>query len=334
MTQTTWTNAALAAIYDELAHLTALREENNQAFRVRAYETAAQTIRTAEETVGTLDLAALQTLHGIGPTIAGKIRELIDNGKMDKLERLRAAFPPSVIALSRLPGIGPKRLSQMRTILGIESIDALKAALEAGQLNELPRFGAKTAAKLQDALTRLGQHAGTERRWPRAHITPLADHLVSVFQDLVEVEAACACGSLRRGEPTIGDLDIVCGSTTPENVMRVFLTRPEAAQVLVSGDTKTSVVTEDGFQIDLRVVEPSVYGATMLYFTGSKQHNVQLRQRALSQGMTLNEYGLFRLEANGERGALVASETETEIYAALGLDYIPPEARVGAGEAA
>jgi DNA polymerase (family 10) len=311
----------------ELAELTQLDEADPQSFRVRAYESAAQAIAAQATDLGVLTVQELRKLSGIGKSTAEKIRELLETGHVAKLDALRAKHPPSVVALLRVQGLGPKALAKLRAELGVASIDDLRRALDAHAVRELSGFGAKSEQKLAQALARF-EAQGSLTRTPISVALPLATRIVERMRELPGVTHAEICGSLRRFAETIGDVDIVVAASDPAPVMESLVTMNAVERVLVRGESKTSVVTHRGTQIDLRVVAAKQLGAALLYFTGSKGHNIKLRQRALARGLTLNEYAL----AESEGGRVVASETEADIYAALGLPWIPPVLREDAGE--
>jgi DNA polymerase (family 10) len=311
----------------ELAELTILDEGDPQSFRVRAYENASHAIAAQATDLGRLTIKDLQKIENVGKGTADKIRELIETGKVQKLELLRQKHPPGVVALMRLPGLGPKAVARLRAELGVQSVDDLRAALTAHRLRALRGFGEKSEEKLARALERMDQ-SGTMDRTPISVALPLANRLVARLRDVAGVADAVACGSLRRFSETIGDVDIVVVSENAGPVMEALVAMPVVDRVLVRGDAKTSVVTQRGIQIDVRVVTAKQVGAALLYFTGSKAHNIKLRQRALARGWTLNEYALSEIEG----GRVVASETEEQIYQALELPWIPPVLREDAGE--
>lgn len=311
----------------ELAELTILDEGSPQAFRVRAYENAMRAVEATSDDISAMSESQLTKLDGVGKSTAKKIRTYLDTGRLDKLDQLRAAYPPSVVELSQIPGIGPKAVKKLRTELGIESVADLRAALDAQKVRTLSGFGAKKEEKIKEAIRRLG--LGKQRRTSIAKAMPIAQRLVDTLKAREDVVDAAYCGSLRRFRETIGDLDIVVATEgDPKPIMDWLVGLNMVDQVLVHGDKKTSVSTRKGLQIDLRVVAPSQLGAAMLYFTGSKAHNIKLRQRALARGWTLNEYALEETETK----AIIAAETESAIYEALGLRFIPPELREDNGE--
>jgi DNA polymerase (family 10) len=311
----------------DLAELTMLDEENPQSFRVRAYESAAQAIAAQATDLGRLTTRELQQIQGIGKSTADKIRELLETGQVQKLEALRQKHPGSVVALLRIQGLGPKAVAKLRAELGVQSLDDLRRALAEHKVRGLAGFGAKSEEKLARTLARLDAQ-GPLTRTPISRALPLATRIVERMREVPGVTHASWCGSLRRFSETIGDVDVVVAASAAEPVMNAFVSMGVVESVLGRGESKASIVTRRGTQVDLRVVAEHQLGAARLYFTGSKGHNVKLRQRALARGLTLNEYALSELEG----GRVVASETEEQIYEALGLPWIPPVLREDAGE--
>ena len=311
----------------ELAELTMLEEGDPQSFRVRAYESAAQGIAAQASDLGRLTDKELQKIDGIGKSTAAKIRELLETGHVVRLDELRKKHPASIVALLRIQGLGPKAVQRLRAELGVQSIEDLRAALDAQKLRALKGFGVKSEEKLANALARL-QSEGAISRTPIAVALPLAERIIARVLEVPGVTHASYCGSLRRFVETVGDIDIVVAAHSPGAVMDSVVGMSVVDRVLVRGDSKTSVVTRRGTQIDVRVVAEHQLGAARLYFTGSKGHNIKLRTRALARGWTLNEYALAEVEG----GKVIASATEEEIYAALGLPFIPPVLREDAGE--
>lgn len=304
-----------------------LDEGDPQSFRVRAYESAAQAVAAQSVDPGALTAGQLQKIDGIGKSTAEKIRELVDTGTVQKLRALRQKHPAGVVALLRIQGLGPKAVQRLRAELGVQSVDDLRRALADHKLRELKGFGQKSEEKLSHALARLAAQGAIDRT-PISVALPLATRVVARMLEVPGVTHASYCGSLRRFSETVGDIDIVVAAASSEPVMEAFVSMKFVDRVLARGDAKTSVVTHRGTQMDLRVVAAHQLGAALVYFTGSKGHNIKLRQRALGRGLTLNEYGLF--ETDG--GKLIASETEAQIYEALGLPWISPVLREDAGE--
>jgi DNA polymerase (family 10) len=309
----------------ELAKLTALDEGSPQAFKVRAYENAVAGIEAYEGEIDGLSKAELTDIKGVGGSTADKILELRESGKVAKLETLRERYPPKFVELTKIPGLGPKTLKMIRTQLGVEDLEGLKAALEAESLRDLPGLGEKSEEKIKKAIERLGLH-GKDRRTPLVEVFGFAHSLAARIAAIDGVEGAVPCGSLRRFSESVGDIDIVVATTEPEMVHQRVLEFPEVVDVVGSGGTKTSFLTREGLQVDVRTVTTEQFGSALLYFTGSKAHNIQLRQKSIDKGWLLSEYGLF----DGDE--VVASETEADIYQALGMDYIPPTMREGGGE--
>lgn len=319
------TTRDVLAMLDELALLTMLEEGSPQAFKVRAYENARAAIEGAGIDVTGMSKSELTALKGVGGSTADKILEFVTTGTVEKLERLRAEYPPSFVELTRIPGLGPKTLRLIRAELGVEDLEGLKGAIEAQRLRDLPGLGKTSEEKIARAMERLGLH-GKDRRTPIVVAMPLARELTEELGDLPVVTDASYCGSLRRFADTIGDVDIVVGTDEPRPVMDHVAGHRLATEVVAHGDTKTSILTRGGLQVDVRAVAPEHFGAAILYFTGSKAHNIALRQRAMDRGWLLNEYGLLEGEVT------VASRTEEEVYSALGLPWIAPPLREGTGE--
>jgi DNA polymerase (family 10) len=321
----------ILAMLDELIILTTLEEESPQSFKVRAYENAKQGLQSDPRDVAELSASELVEVKGVGKSTAAKIREFVETGKVDKLETLREKYPPPFVEMSRIPGIGPKTLKLLRKELGIEDVEGLRAAIADQKLRALPGMGPTSEAKIAKAIDRLGL-TGKDRRTPIADALPLAERLVEDLEALDEVERAQYCGSLRRFSETIGDIDITVSSREPGSVMEAVRADAEVAEIVVSGETKTSFLTSRGLQVDVRVVEPDQFGAATLYFTGSKAHNIELRQRAVNRKWILNEYGLFDVDDEGKAGRLLAGATEESIYTALDLAFVPPPMREATGE--
>lgn len=309
----------------ELARLTALDEGSPQAFKVRAYETAIQGIEGYDGDLTNTTKADLVKIKGVGNSTADKLTELETTGTVAKLEMLREKYPPAFVQLTRIPGLGPKTLKTIRRELGVENIDDLKAAIEQERLRDLPGLGKTSEEKIGKAIERLGLH-GKDRRTPLVEALPLARLLAERLRSLEGVVDVVPCGSVRRFVETVGDVDLVVATTQPEQVHEAVSRWPEVAEVIGSGETKTSVLTRESFQVDVRTVTVDQLGSAILYFTGSKAHNIALRQRAIDRGWLLSEYGLFE----GDR--VVASRTEEDIYEALDMALVPPEIREGTGE--
>ena len=315
-------NLAIARIFSEIADLLEIKSENP--FKIRAYRNASDTIAHATERVAHCTEEQLRAIPGIGKELASKIREIAETGEVRYHRDLLEQFPPTILDLLHLQGVGPKTVAQLYTQLGIRTVDELEAACRDGRVRELKGMGSKKEQLILKACAERKQHSGR-------HLLPDAAEAAAMLVDYLRTECPAAAfvsvGSLRRGADTSGDIDILATGTDP-HVMTTFTTYTLVDRVLGHGDTKSSVLLWGGIQADLRLVPEESQGAAMQYFTGSKSHNIALRDRAMARGLKLNEYGLFQTADN----ALVAGRTEAEIYEALGLAEIPPELREGRGE--
>lgn len=320
-------NQDVARALQELVDLMTMEEGSKQAFRVRAYEKAVAAVQAMTEPVADMSESRLVEVPGIGKSTAARIREYVTTGEVARITALRKKFPPGMMQLTRIPGLGPKTVVLLRDRLGIESVEQLEAAIAADSLEDVPGLGQKSQQKIAASIQRLGLH-GKDKRTPIADALPIAEELTAILAALPGVTDARYCGSLRRFRESVADIDIVAAAAEAPQVMEAFVALPIVSEVIGHGDTKTSVLTAHGLQIDLRVVTPGQFGAAILYFTGSKQHNIELRQRAINKGLLLNEYAL----EDAETGEMVASQTEEAIYQALDMVFIPPEMREGIGE--
>ncbi len=312
-------NAEIAHIFDEIADM--LEFEGANPFRVRAYRNAARIVRDLSDSVETI-LADpnrdLTDIEGIGEDLAGKIATIASTGTLPMYEELRAKFPPEVLALLRVPGLGPKKAAALYKKLHIRSLDDLREACLKHKVRELPGFGAKTEEAILEGIAFAGT---TEKRiyWADAdlYVQALREHM----RTCREIEKLEFAGSYRRGRETVGDLDILVVSSKPAKVMDCFGQFEDIYETIARGSTKMSVRLRSGFQVDLRVVPRESFGAALVYFTGSKQHNIILRGMAKERGLKINEYGVFR----GEK--FIAGKTEEDVYAVLDLPWFPPEIR-------
>jgi DNA polymerase (family 10) len=311
----------------DLSELVLLEEADPQSFRVRAYENATQAIAAQATDLGRLSIKDLKRIDGVGKSIAETITEFLQTGRVQKLELLRKKYPRSLLQLLRIQGLGPKAVNRLRAELGVQTLDDLRRVLAEHKLRELKGFGQKSEEKLIQSLERL-EAQGSLQRTPISVALPHAERIVAELAALPGVSYAGYCGSLRRFTETAGDIDILVAASDAQPVMEAVVQLRLVDHVLARGETKTSIVTQRGIQVDVRVVRAEQLGAALLYFTGSKSHNVKLRQRALKRGLTLNEYALTELET----GRVVASESEAHIYQALGLAFIPPVLREDLGE--
>jgi len=305
----------------ELAELTMLDEGEPQSFRTRAYESARHGLAGHPGEIAGLSKAELLAIEGVGKSTAEKILQFFATGTVDKLDGLRKKFPPSFVKLLQIQGLGVKGVLKLRAELGVEDVEGLRKAVAEHKLRDMKGFGEKTEQKLQKALERLSPEG--ERRTPIAIAMPIALRIVAELRALPGVSHAAYCGSLRRFSETVGDIDVVAATTEPERVMEHVVSMGVVDRVLGRGEKKSSVVTRAGLQIDVRAVTEDELGAALLYFTGSKGHNIKLRARCVERGLTLNEYALSEIET----GKVIAQRTEEEIYAALGLAWIPPVLR-------
>ncbi len=318
------TNREIADILQRIGDMLDILGENR--FKVIAYRRAAENILHLGQDLRTYWRAGtLQEISGIGPAIADKIDELLTTGHLAFYERLQDEVPTGVVSLLEIPDVGPKTAKLLWDRLGLQSVAEVEAAARTGQLQELPGLGAKSEAKILagiEALHRRSDRIPLGTAWPVA--TALLEELRAKCPDVLQATVA---GSLRRMRSTIGDIDLLASAEAPAPVMRAFAALSPVADVLLSGQTKTSVRLHNGLQVDLRVLEPDRWGAALQYFTGSQAHNVRVRELAQKQGLSLSEYG-FKRQDNGE----ILCPEEAEVYETLGLPWIPPELREDQGE--
>ncbi len=341
-------NAQIAQVFEQMAAMLELTGADR--FRVNAHSKAARTIKDHAGDLGPIagDEKELTKLDGIGKGTAAKIAEFARTGKVEEHQELIGKVPGGLLGVLGVPGLGPKTVKLMWDTLGVESVEDLKRAIDDGSLAGLPRMGTKTIENIRASLEFAESSGG---RLPVGIARPIADSIVERMRGVEGVARAAFAGSLRRGKETIGDIDVLVTTSDPARAMEAFRSMSGVTRVLAAGETKSSVRLEipdeiggrfgggdgAGVQVDLRVVPAASWGAALMYFTGSKEHNVRLRERAVRRGMTLNEYGLF--EDDGGEGppqkrgvAPVASETEEDIYRALEVAFIPPTLREDRGE--
>lgn len=318
------TNFEVARIFMEIAEALELREQ--EPFRARAYQNAARTILQLSEPLQEIrERGGLMSLPGIGESLAAKIEEILDTGHLRQHDQLMQEFPPGVVAMMRVPGIGPRTAETLFRELNIQSLEELEQAAQEGRIRQLRGFGAKTEANILQSIQSMRRQRG---RIPLARAYPLAQQVVSALKRRAPVEQIEIAGSLRRMREDIGDIDILVTSHDPLLVMEAVTRLPFVQRVLLTGSTKTTILTDIGIQVDVRVVEPENFGAALQYFTGSKAHNIKLRTIGVRQGYKLSEYGIFRTDT-GER---IGGRTEEEMYAPLGIRMYPPELREDRGE--
>jgi DNA polymerase (family 10) len=319
-------NGEVASVFQDIADLLELKGES--VFKVRAYQKAVRSIEQLSVELSQLRAEGkLREVPGIGEAIEKKIGELLDTGHLKYYEEIRAEFPEGVISLLQVPGVGPKTAMKLWTELGIKSTEDLEKAILDGRVAGLLRMGDKTA---ENILRGLQSMRTKEQRIPIGTALPLAEEIIASLQERAAVRNVTPAGSLRRFRETIGDIDLMGTADDAEAVIEAFTTLPQVREVLAKGGTKASIVTKTNLQVDFRVVPHDEFGSLLQYFTGSKQHNIDLRERALKHGLSLSEYGITVVET----GRLERFATEEAFYARLGLQYIPPEFREGTNEIA
>lgn len=319
-------NREIADVFQEMARLLEIKEGNP--FRIRSFERAAQIIEDLPEEVEDLlkeHPKKLESISGIGPGTISRIHEIVQTGACRDLEDLRAEVPPSLLQLLELQNLGPRKVYRLWKELGITNLVELEKALEAGKVQRISGMGEKSAEKLQESIRRYRRRTG---RFRLDHALQASRSILEHVQKSGLAERTACAGSLRRRRETVGDIDILATSEQPEALIAEFLEHPSIREVTAHGATKVSVRLKQGLACDLRVVEPDAFGAALQYFTGSKDHNVALRERAKRQGFKISEYGLFSVES----GQRIEGADEEKIYRRLGLQCPPPELRENRGE--
>ncbi len=325
-------NEEIAGLFLEIKRLLELKGENQ--FKIRSYDRAANTIVSlAEDIKRVAERGELLNIPGIGKGISGKITEYVKTGKINYLEELRKEIPAGIVQMLKIPGLGPKKIRIIREKLHIESMRGLEIAARRGDLAGLPGFGEKTERNIMRGIEMMTRMTG-RFLLPTAEET--ANDIIAWLMKNEKCSRALPCGSYRRGNDTIGDIDIIAVSDEPQALIDEFTKRDDVEKVFASGKTKGSVFLKNNVQADLRVIDKKSWGAACMYFTGSKQHNIHLREFALKKVFTLNEYGLYKnIKNRKSKDAAVeyaAGKTEEEVYKKLGLDFIPPELREDRGE--
>jgi DNA polymerase (family X) len=319
----------VAEILAEIGVLLELKGENP--FKTRAYANAARTIESLSEPLTKIVAEnRLGEIKGIGEALTQKITELVTTGKLKYYDELKASIPSGLIALLGIPGLGPKKIQALHQKLGVDSVEKLEAACQAGTVAELDGFGEKTQANLLEGIAR-------RRTYATKHLLSealrVAEPLLEALRGHPDIIRCSAAGSLRRSREVIGDIDLLASSKRPGEVIEEFVTQPGIIKVTARGETKASVILAGGIQCDLRVVSDREFPFALAYFTGSKEHNIVMRQRAIQRGLRLNEYGLFKSkEETRDPKLLIPSRDEAEIFARLGLAFVPPELREDHGE--
>jgi DNA polymerase (family 10) len=324
-------NRAIAKLLSETADLMEIAGEDG--FRIRSYRTAADVIEGYPEQLSAIlkdPEKKLTDIAGIGKGIATAIQEIEERGSFERRDEMLGKYPVGLLELFNIQGLGPKSIRALFDAYKVQSIEDLERVCSEHKLQELPRMGAKLEEKVLRSIASYRQRQG---RFLLSFAQRAADELIEYLSAVRGVEKVTPAGSLRRGKDTVGDLDLLVTGPGAEEALEKFVAHPKAQEVLGKGPNKASIkFGVEGLQVDLRALASDSYGAALMYFTGSKEHNISLRSRAQKMGLTLNEYGLARAEGGKDGGKRVASATEEEIYAKLGLDWIPPEMRENSGE--
>lgn len=317
-------NQELSEIFSQIAKILEFLGNPGDTFRIRAYSNASMAIMEAQESLEKLAKEKrLREIPGIGQGIAMKIEEYISTGKIKEYELLKKAIPKGFFEMLDIPFLGPKKVKALHSELKITSIKELEKAIKEGAVQQLPGFGEKSAQKIMEGID-MKQKAKGRRLLGEVYLT--VSHIVEELKKCKEVIDVVPAGSFRRCEETVGDIDILATGKNPKKIMEFFVKLPFVGNILGEGEKKTSILTKDSLQVDLRVVSRNQFGSALQYFTGSKLHNVHLRTFAKNRGFKVSEYGFFK----GSK--LVASKTEEDCYRALGMQYIPPEMRTDTGE--
>jgi len=316
-------NAGIAAAFEEIADLLELQRANP--FRVRAYRNAARTLASWPEEMSQWAAQGrdFDDLPDVGRDLAGKIDEILERGTCDQLERLRASFPRGITHLLQIPGLGPRRVHTLYHELGVRTPQELLDAARSGRIHAIPGFGTTSERRIAEAAAGYLDHS---RRWPLARVDTAVEAVLAHLRAGAGVVEAVVAGSYRRRRETVGDIDVLVAFSHGSDPCRRLCGFDRVKQVLAQGRTRASVVLRDGLQVDLRVVRPESFGAALVYFTGSRPHNIALRRIARARGLKINEYGVYR----GSRR--IAGKTEASVYATIGLPWIPPELREDHGE--
>jgi len=317
-------NEEIARLLREMGDLLELRGETG--FKVVAYRRAARSVESIKEDLEEFSRRGdLESIPGVGKAIAGKISEFLETGKIEAHDRLFRETPPGMAELLEISGLGPKTISMLHEKLGVSSVEELEEAAREHRVRRLPRMGPTSEKNILKAISRWKKRSD---RIPLGVALPLAEEILGQLRKVEGIGNLNLAGSLRRGRETVGDIDILATSTEPAAAIRAFVELPAVEEVLAKGPTKASVIVEETVQVDLRIVDPRSFGTVIQYFTGSKEHNVKLRQVALSKGYSLSEYSLSRVATGDE----LFFDREEDLYRHLGMDWIPPEIREDQGE--
>lgn len=326
-------NKEIAELLNEIADFLEIQDAQ---FKPRAYRTAARNIESLSEDIEDIaERGELEDIEGVGESIADKITEYLETGELEYHEELRADLPIDIDAITRVEGVGPKTAKKLYQALGVSTLDELEAAAREGKIAELDGFGEKSQ---QNILSHIELAKKGQDRMLLGRAFPIANDIEEKLSKAEEFNQVDIVGSFRRRRPTVGDIDILGSADDTAAAMDVFCSQEDVKEVLSQGTTKSSVIVSGDLQLDLRLVEENEYGAALVYFTGSKDHNISLRNRAIADGLKLNEYGLFDVsdvvesEAGQRVGELIAGDTEEAVYSSLDLEWIPPELREDTGE--
>ena len=316
-------NQEIAKIFNDISDILEIKGDNP--FRIRAYRRAAQNIDGLAKDVAEISVEELQEIPGIGDDLAGKIQEYVKTGNLKFYDELKKEVPPGLVDLLSVPGLGPKTAKLLLEKLHIKDIDDLEKHAKEGKLKGLPGIQARTEENILKGIAMIKRHPG---RFPIGRVLPVAEGILGKLKEKAPVNKLSIAGSLRRWKDTIKDIDVLATSKDPHKVMDVFVHLPQVKEVLMKGPTKSSLITNEGIQVDLRVVDEGSFGAALAYFTGSKEHNIRLREMAVKKGLKINEYGIFDVKTEKKLGG----ENEGDVYKILDMSYIPPELREDTGE--
>jgi DNA polymerase (family 10) len=316
-------NQEVAKIFNDIADILEIKGDNP--FRIRAYRRAAQNIDSLAKDIAEISVEELRKVPGIGADLAGKVQEYVTTGGLKFYDELKKEVPSGLVDLLAVPGLGPKTAKLLFDKLHIKDISDLEERAKEGKLKGLPGIQAKTEENILRGIAMIRRRTG---RFPIGRVLPVAEGILGKLKEKAPVNKLDIAGSLRRWKDTIKDIDILATSKDSHKVMDVFVHLPQVKEVLMKGPTKSSVITQEGIQVDLRVVEEGSYGAALAYFTGSKEHNIRLREMAVKKGLKINEYGIFDAETEKKLGGA----REGDVYKLLGMPFVAPEMREDAGE--
>jgi DNA polymerase (family 10) len=316
-------NRHIAKIFNDIADILEIKGDNP--FRIRAYRRASRNIEGLAKDVAHISADELRQIPGIGADLADKIGEYVETGDLKFYNELKKEVPSGLLDLLSVPGLGPKTVKLLFDKLNIKDIKGLERSAHKGKLKGLPGIKAKTEENILKGIALIKRRTG---RYPMGRMRPVAEEIMKNLREQSPVKELTLAGSLRRWRDTIKDIDILATSKDPEKVMDSFVSLPRTQEVIMKGPTKSSIITSEEIQVDLRVVKEESFGAALSYFTGSKAHNIRLRERAVKKGLRINEYGIYDVKTETKMGG----QKETDIYKLLGLPFIPPEIREDTGE--